>query len=331
LTSRIVQKFLKKVFDRFPESVSTHAAAIPITPSNRLITRITPSALHVPPTPLTVCSPFLRRLAFPSRGVTLSRVSTTTQSEARASTPAGGGQQGHPVFVTTHWSVVAAAGHGDTPGAQATLEKLCRSYWYPLYAFVRRCGRSPEDAQDSTQAFFAELLEHNWVADEDQSKGRFRTLLLVAMRRFLAKEWHKARALNRGGRIRLVPLELDAAETRYSLEPADTRTPEQVFERHWAATLLASVLGRLREEHEREGKKEYFETLEHCLVRDREKQPYAALGAKLGVSEGAVKMAVCRLRERYRECLKEEIGHTVAAASEVEAELHHLFRVLVRG
>ncbi len=129
----------------------------------------------------------------------------------------------------------------------------------------------------------------------------------------------------------MVPLELDTAETRYSLEPADTWTPEQVFERQWAATLLASVLGRLREEHEREGKGEYFETLEHCLVGDREKQPYAALGVKLGMSEAAVKMAVCRLRERYRECLKEEIGHTVVAEEEVEAELHHLFRVLGRG
>ncbi len=236
-----------------------------------------------------------------------------------------------PAFVTTHWSVVTAAGHSGTPGAQAALEKLCRSYWYPLYAFVRRCGHSPEDAQDSTQAFFAQLLEHNWVADADQSKGRFRTFLLVAMKRFLAKEWHKARALKRGGQARVVPLELDTAETRYSLEPADTRTPEQLFERQWAATLLASVLRRLREEHEREGKKEYFEMLEHCLVGDREKQPYAALGAKLGMSEAAVKMAVCRLRERYRECLKEEIGHTVATASEVEAELHHLFRVLARG
>jgi RNA polymerase sigma-70 factor (ECF subfamily) len=235
-----------------------------------------------------------------------------------------------PCFVTTHWSVVVAAGRSDTPSAQAALEKLCRTYWYPLYAYVRRRGNSVEDAQDLTQEFFARLLEHHWVVKADRSKGRFRSFLLMAMKRFLAKEWEKARALKRGGGYRTLPIQLDTAETRYSLEPADTRTPEQVFERQWAVTLLASVLKRLREEYDREGKGEHFETLEPSLVGDREKQPYAALGAKLGMTEGAVRMAACRLREQYRQYLKEEIGHTVASAAEVEGELHHLFRVLAR-
>jgi RNA polymerase sigma factor (sigma-70 family) len=230
----------------------------------------------------------------------------------------------------TQWTVVLAAGGTPSPESAAALERLCSSYWYPLYAFVRRSGHSPADAEDLTQEFFARLLEHNWIAHADRHKGRFRSFLLMAMKRFLANEWEKAKTLKRGGQVRFVPLQLDAAETRYTREPADTRTPEQLFEKQWAVTLLESVLKLLREEYARDGKGALFHALEPCLIGSRETQPYAALGAELGMTEGAARVAVCRLRERYRECLKEEIGHTVASAADVDEELRHLFRVMAR-
>jgi RNA polymerase sigma factor (sigma-70 family) len=235
------------------------------------------------------------------------------------------------MFPATQWTVVLAA--GGTPSAESAvaLERLCSSYWYPLYAFVRRSGHSPPDAQDLTQEFFARLLEHNWIARADRHKGRFRSFLLMAMKHFLAGEWDKVKTIKRGGQVRLVPLQLDAAETRYTREPADTRTPDQVFEKQWALALLESVLNRLREDYARDGKGALFHTLEPCLIGSREAQPYSALAAELGMTEGAVKMAVCRLRERYRVCLKEEIAHTVASPAEVDEELRHLFRVLDRG
>ena len=186
---------------------------------------------------------------------------------------------GPRVFPATRWTVVLAAGGTPSPESAAALERLCSSYWYPLYAFVRRSGHSPPDAEDLTQEFFARLLEHNWIADADRHRGRFRSFLLMAMKRFLAKEWEKRKTLKRGGQVRLVPLQLDAAETRYTREPADTRTPEQVFEKQWALTLLESVLSRLREDHARDGKGVLFHTLEPCLIGSRDKQPYAALGA----------------------------------------------------
>ena len=240
-------------------------------------------------------------------------------------------RDGPRLFPATQWTVVLAAGATPSAESAAALERLCQLYWYPLYAFVRRSGYPPCDAEDLAQEFFARLLEHNWIACADRHKGRFRSFLLVAMKRFLAREWDKAKTLKRGGQARIVALELDTAETRYSLEPVDTRTPEQVFEKQWAVALLASVLKRLRGEYAHQGKNDWFEALEPCLVGNREHQPYAVLGAKLGMTEGAVKVAVCRLRERYRECLKEEIGHTVASPAEVQEELRHLFRVLARG
>lgn len=158
---------------------------------------------------------------------------------------------GPRVFPVTQWTVVLAAGATPSPESAAALERLCQAYWYPLYAFVRRSGYSPADAEDLAQEFFARLLEHNWIAYADRHKGRFRSFLLMAMKRFLANEWKKAKALKRGGKARLVPLQLDTAETRYRLEPADTRTPEQVFEKQWALALLESVLRRMREDYAR--------------------------------------------------------------------------------
>ena len=236
-----------------------------------------------------------------------------------------------PVFLTTHWSVVLAAGRPDTKSAQYALTRLCQSYWYPLYAYVRRRGYSPPDAEDLTQEFFARFLAQNWVERADREKGRFRTFLLSAMSYFLSNEWDKARAQKRGGGVPLLPLEFDLAETRYSREPVDKMTPEQHFERRWVLALLEQVLNRLRGEYEQDGKAELFAALNPCLVGDRTSQPYAALAAKLGMSEGAIKSAVHRLRQRYRQLLREEIGNTVSSPGEVEEELRHLFAVLAAG
>ena len=185
-----------------------------------------------------------------------------------------------------------------------------------------------EDAQDLTQEFFARVLEHHWLARADQSKGRFRTFLLTAMERFLANEWDKARALKRGGGHRTVLIQLDTAETRYGVEPADTRTPEQAFEYRWAVALLDEVVKQLEAEFREQGQAATFATLKPCLVGERASQPYAELAVRLGIEEGAVKVAVHRLRLRYRELLRAEIANTVASTEEVDAEMRHLFNVL---
>ena len=224
--------------------------------------------------------------------------------------------------------MVLTAGHSDTAHARAALEKLCRAYWYPLYAYVRRRGKSPEDAKDLTQEFFARLLERNWIERADQQKGRFRSFLLSAMNHFLADEWDKARAQKRGGGMTAVPLQFDTAETRYGHEPAENVTPEHSYERRWALTLLDEVLQRLRSEYDQEGRAEFFAALHPCLVGDRTAQPYAELAVKLGISEGTVKATVHRLRQRYRELLRDEIAQTVSGPDEVNEELRHLFIVL---
>ena len=233
-----------------------------------------------------------------------------------------------PVFVTTHWSVVLAAACSDTTEAQSALEYLCQTYWYPLYAYVRRRGYSPEDAKDLTQSFFARLLHRNWITCADRERGRFRTFLLTAMSRFLSDEWDKLRAIKRGGQVAHVPVHLDTAETRYGHEPVDNATPEQCYERRWALALLDVVLQRLRAEYEHEGKDALFEVLSSCLIGNRESQQYALLATQLKMSEGAVKVAVHRLRKRYRQLLRSEIAQTIAGAEDVDDELRHLFVVL---
>jgi RNA polymerase sigma factor (sigma-70 family) len=226
--------------------------------------------------------------------------------------------------------MVLTAG-GESDQAQDALARLCQTYWYPLYAYVRRRGNSPEDAQDLTQEFFARLLQRNWLNHADRDKGRFRSFLLGAMNHFLSDEWDKARAQKRGGGIKPLPLEFDTAETRFSREPADNVTPEQNFERRWALTLLETVLNHLRQDYEREGRGELFALLNPCLVGDRTAQPYAELAKQLGVSEGTVKAAVHRLRQRYRQLLRDEIANTISEPGDVDEELRHLFAVLARG
>ncbi|MDR3458613.1 MAG: sigma-70 family RNA polymerase sigma factor [Verrucomicrobiae bacterium] len=235
------------------------------------------------------------------------------------------------VFATTHWSVVVTAAGSDAPRARAALAHLCQIYWYPIYHFVRRQGHARHDAEDFTQEFFARLLEKNWIAHADQSRGRFRTFLLLVLKRFLAGEWHKANAQKRGGARPCLPLPLATAETRYALEPAAVGTPEQAFEKQWALTLLETVLRELRREYEQAERGRLFEALKPCLMGSRESQPYATLAAEQAMSEGAVKVAVHRLRQRYRERLKAEIARTVASPADVDAEMRHLFRVLTRS
>lgn len=230
--------------------------------------------------------------------------------------------------MTTRWSVVVAAGASDTPDAREALAKLCQSYWYPLYSFARRRGHSPEDAQDLTQEFLARLLEKNWIGDADRTKGRFRTFLLTAMKHFLSDEWDKARAQKRGGGLSFLPLEFHDAESRYSQEPSANDSPERIFEVRWALALLERVVHDLRAEYEREGKAELFAALHPCLVGERTAQPYAALAKSLESSESMVKSAVHRLRQRYRQLLRDEIANTLAAPDEVDEEMRYLFSIL---
>ena len=231
--------------------------------------------------------------------------------------------------------MVLTAGRGDVAQAQDALEKLCRTYWYPLYAYVRRRGYSPADAEDLTQEFFAWLLERKWLGKADPQRGRFRSFLLTSISNFLANEWDKARTQKRGGG-KVISLERDEAENRYTWQPLSycipesSFTPEQSFEWRWAMTLLDQVMGRLSGEFEQEGKKELFETLKPCLLGESSTQPYSAMAAKLGMTEGAIKVTVHRLRQRYRQLLRDEISGTVAAPEEVEEELRYLFAVLTR-
>jgi RNA polymerase sigma factor (sigma-70 family) len=233
-----------------------------------------------------------------------------------------------PLFVTTHWSVVLTAGRSDATRALAALEQLCGNYWPPLYAYLRRAGHSREAAQDLTQAFFARLLAKNTVAKADPARGRFRSFLLASLKHFLANEWEKARAQKRGGGAQLIPLEFDTAETRCVQPVAPGDTPDQTFDRQWALALLDVVLGRVRKEYTDSGRDDLFVGLKDTLSGGRSEISYRELGARLDMSEGAVKVAAHRLRQRYRELLREEIANTVAGPEEVEEELQHLFAAL---
>jgi RNA polymerase sigma factor (sigma-70 family) len=231
------------------------------------------------------------------------------------------------VFATTRWTMVMQAGT-DSPNAQQALETLCRNYWYPLYAYVRRQGHNPHDAQDLTQAFFARLLQKNYLADVNREKGRFRSFLLASLKHFLANEWDRERALKRGGGKKLIALDEDSAESRYKLEPKDDLSADRIYERRWALTLLDQVLAKLRAEFEADSKAHHFEALKDYLAAGRASVSYAQAAERLGMNEGAVKVAVHRLRKRYRELLRAEIAQTVATASEIEAEIRHLFAAL---
>jgi DNA-directed RNA polymerase specialized sigma24 family protein len=220
---------------------------------------------------------------------------------------------------------VLLAGHPSSPDSTAALESLCRTYWYPVYAFVRRRGFTPHDAQDLTQEFFSRLLRRNTFADADSGKGRFRSFLLGALKHFLADEWDKARAEKRGGRCETFSLDALEPEARYALEPATDLSPEGIFDRRWAATLLEQALGRLREEFTTAGKARQFDLLKPFLPSDAGPGGYDSITVQLETSANTIAVAVHRLRQRYRELVRAEIAHTVAGPDGIEEELRGLF------
>jgi RNA polymerase sigma factor (sigma-70 family) len=232
---------------------------------------------------------------------------------------------GGAAFAATRWTIVlAAADKSEETRSRLALEELAQGYWFPLYAFVRRQGYSPHDAQDLTQDFFARLIEKGSLAAADKSRGRFRTFLLAALKHFLANDWDRTTAKKRGGGH--APIALDAldAETRYKFEPVDAMTPERVFDRRWALAVLDQVMSRLQSDYTYKGQSALYNALRPMLTADRQAQPYAELGRQLGMTEGAVKIAAHRLRRHYREIMRDEIAQTVAGPEEIEAELHHL-------
>jgi RNA polymerase sigma-70 factor (ECF subfamily) len=232
-------------------------------------------------------------------------------------------------FATTRWSLVLAAGAERSPAADEALAKLCEVYWYPLYAFLRGRGHTPHDAQDLTQAFFARLLEKKVLHHADPARGRFRSFLLTSLKNFEATERDRELARKRGGGVPVLSLEFETAEGRLQLEPSTNETPEKVFDRRWALTLLDRVLTRLRDETMR-GKPQQFESLKVYLTGEQPQQRYAEAAAVLGMSEGAVKVAVYRLRRQFRDFVREEIAQTVSAPEQIEDEIRHLWSAVGR-
>jgi RNA polymerase sigma factor (sigma-70 family) len=226
---------------------------------------------------------------------------------------------------------VLAAGSRSTPAADVALEELCRTYWYPLYAYVRRHGHSREDAEDLTQSFFARLLEKNYLEGLTSDKGKFRAFLLVALKRFLANEWDRANRQKRGGGQTLLSLDWQDADQRYQINPVDTLTPDKLYDRAWAVTVLEQVITRLRNESAADGKAKLYEHLKGFLMVGKSDIPYAQAAAKLQLSEGAVRVAVHRLRHRYRELLRREVAQTLSDPAQVDEEMQALFSALTEG
>ncbi len=231
-------------------------------------------------------------------------------------------------FTTTHWSIVLNAQDPASPQASEALEKLCRSYWYPLYAFVRRQGHDEEAAKDLTQGFFAKLLEKNYLAGIRREKGRFRTFLLVAIKHFISDERDKARALKRGAGKTLISLDETAGEDRYRHEPAEVMDAEKLYERRWALTLLEQARERLKEEYRLAGKTELYERLQLFESGDQDTPAYAEVAPALALSESGLRTAVHRMRQRHRELVREEVAQTVNSLAEVDEEIRYLIRVV---
>jgi RNA polymerase sigma-70 factor (ECF subfamily) len=233
-------------------------------------------------------------------------------------------------FATTRWTLVVSAGDRSTPQAEAALAELCQDYWYPLYAFVRRRGYSADDAQDLTQAYFSKLLEKNYLGDVKREGGRFRSFLLASLKHFLFNEWDKERSLKRGGRSTKLSLDADDAERRFEHEAADATTPEVLYERKWALTVLDRALHRLRVSFEESGRLRLYERLKGSIVGGPG-ESYQQVANDLGMSESAVKVTVHRMRKRLGRLIRDEIAHTVADPSDVDGELRHLLELIERG
>jgi RNA polymerase sigma-70 factor (ECF subfamily) len=249
-----------------------------------------------------------------------------TLFEERAEQPGTSAQS----FTATHWSVVLAARAGDTPAAAEALEKLCRTYWYPLYAYVRRQGHPPHDAQDLTQEFFSRLLARNYLESVGREKGKFRSFLLAALNHFMADERDRARAVKRGGGKPPLSLDEELAESLYLADAASNSSPDKLYEKRWATTLLGEAFAKLRQESIAAGKIERFERLKAFLEDGTGSGDCAAAAVELGMTANAVAAAVHRLRERYRELVRAEIANTVADPGQVKEEMRHLLAVLTQ-
>jgi RNA polymerase sigma factor (sigma-70 family) len=231
-------------------------------------------------------------------------------------------------FTTTHWSIVINAQDPASPQAGQALEKLCRAYWYPLYAFVRRQGRDEATAKDLTQGFFAKLLEKNYLAGVCPEKGRFRNFLLASVKHFISDEWDKARALKRGGGQTIVSLDETTGEDRYRQEPVEAMDAEKLYERRWALTLLEQARARLEQEFRIAGKAALYERLQPFESGDNDTPAYAEVAPALGLSESGLRTAVHRMRRRYQELVRQEVAQTVSSPAEVDEEIRYLIRVI---
>jgi len=239
----------------------------------------------------------------------------------------GSASDAREAFPHTQWSLVLAAIHKDSPESTAALDALCRGYWYPLYAYVRRCGNSSHDAQDLTQEFFCRLLDKNWLNAADRHKGRLRGFLVTAMSNFMNNQWRQAATQKRGGGRKRVPFDAAVAESRYAADESSGLAAQDIFDRHWALTVLELALTRLRQESMR-GAPASFEALKGCLTAPRGSIHYPAIAKTLCLNEGAARVAVHRLRKRFREIYREELMQTLADSSDLDTELSYLAKVL---
>jgi len=233
-------------------------------------------------------------------------------------------EPGGESFKTTHWSVVLSSGNASENVARQALEHLCRTYWPPLYAYVRRQGHSPEDAQDLTQGFFERFIERGYFALADPERGRFRTFLLTSLQRFMVEEWRKTSRQKRGGGQVLMTLPTTGAEEAYAAALHDDLSPDRLYDRRWAEVLLNRVMVCLAEDYASSGRAAMYKELQRSLWGGRAEVSYAELGAQLGMTEGAIKVAVHRLRHRFRDLLREEVADTVRTPEQVEEEMQHL-------
>ena len=243
------------------------------------------------------------------------------------STPSEAPESRH-LFVTTRWSVVLAATQRTSRDSAAAMEEICRAYWYPLYAYARRCGQGPHDAEDLTQEFICRLIQKKWLDSADRAKGKLRVFLIVALKNFMRNEWRRASAQRRGGGKTQVPFDTEFAESRYAADPSATLPADETFDKEWALTLLDLTVKRLRAEFALANKSGNFEALKSCLMAARGTIDYPAVASRLGLNEGAARVAVHRLRKRFREVYREEIMQTMADGSDLEGELRHLAAAL---
>jgi RNA polymerase sigma-70 factor (ECF subfamily) len=237
-------------------------------------------------------------------------------------------QLGDGRFATTHWSVVLAAGRPKSASYRQALETLCQTYWFPLYAYLRRHGCNCHQSQDYTQAFFTALLDKGGLGLADPKRGKFRSFLLASLKHFLSNERARARAKKRGGNRKVLSIDFEKAENQYALEPRDELSPEKLFERSWALTVLERTMARLQAEADGTGKQKLFKCLKLYLIADEDSDPYSKVADDLNMTEGAVRTAVHRLRKRYRELLRDEIAQTVTSDEQIDEEIRDLFIAL---